>query len=179
MQTVAGIFHDRSTAIQAVNDLLQANIPSESVIFLSGDCPDHVENLPTTDAEADGMGKVMGGFVGDVTGAGAGFGLGSGIAALMVPGVGPILAAGIGAATLLGLGGAAVGAAVGNAAEHKLDTGVPRDDVEFYRHLLAQRRSIVIVEANTTEQAERARNILDAHGGIDTATAHREWRNVA
>src|SRR5690348_4787739 len=113
MQTVAGVFTNRMAADAAINDLLQLNIPVESLTFLSGDCPDfEAESLPTTDTESDGMGKTLGAYVGGVTAASAGLGLGSGIAALMVPGVGPILAAGIGAAALLGLGGAAVGGAI-------------------------------------------------------------------
>jgi len=180
MQTVAGIFTERATANQAIDDLLQAGIPTESIIFLSGDCPNlNLATVPTTDAESDGMGKTIGAFLGGVSGASAGLGLGSGIAALMVPGVGPILAAGIGAAAILGLGGAAVGGAIGDASEHKLDTGVPRDDVEFYRELLRQGRTIIIVEAVTTEQAERARNLLDAHSALDLATARESWRPAA
>jgi hypothetical protein len=180
MQSIAGIFADRATANQAINDLLQAKVPVESIVFLSGDCPNlNTEMLPTTDAESDGMGEALGAYVGGVTAASAGLGLGSGIAALMVPGVGPILAAGIGAATLLGLGGATIGGAIGAASEHKLDTGVPRDQVEFYRDLLRQRRTIVIVDAETSEQAERSRNILDACGGTDPAIVRREWRPAA
>ena len=180
MQTVAGIFTDRATANQAINDLLQAGIPVESIIFLSGDCPNrNLEVLPTTDAESDGMGKTIGAFIGGVSGASAGLGVGSAVASLMVPGVGPILAAGIGAAALLGLGGAAVGGAIGDSSEHKLDTGVPRDEVELYRHLLRQGHTIVIVEAITTEQAERAQNLLDAHHALDFASARQSWRPAA
>ena len=172
MQTEVGIFNSRQTAEQAVRQLLDVGIPSGSITFLSGECADsELEHIPTTDTERDGMGKTMGAFLGGVTGAGAGLGLGSAVASLVIPGVGPIIAIGIGAAALLGLGGAAAGTSIGGSSETALDQGTPRDDVPLYHHLLKNRRSLVVVNVDSEEQARTTRRLLDQRGAenIDDA----------
>jgi hypothetical protein len=121
--------------------------------------------VPVTDAESPGIGKAISSYLGGAIGAGAGFGLGSAAASLLVPGVGTIFAIGIGAAALLGVGGAAVGAAVGKETETELDEGVPRDDVESYRRLLQQGRSLVIVSVDSDNKAAQVRSFLEEHGG--------------
>ena len=80
---------------------------------------------------------------------------------------------------LLGIGGAAVGAKVGDSSEHRLDTGVPRDDLELYRELLKQGRSLVIVEAASDEQVSVIRDILDRNGSEDVNAARTQRRRVA
>ncbi len=132
--------------------------------------------VPTTDAEAPGMGEALGTYVGGVIGASAGLFLGSAVASLAVPGVGPVFAAGLGAAAALGLGGAVAGHSVGEAAEHALEEGVPRDDVQFYRDLLKQGRSVVIGMAQSDEQATATREVMKAHGAEDTDAARRHWQ---
>jgi hypothetical protein len=136
-------------------------------------------SVPTTDAEGDGMGEGMGAVVGGSVGAGAGLGLGSAIASLMVPGVGLIFAAGLGAAALLGVGGAAVGAVVGKASEEKLDAGIARDDVAFYRELLKQGRSLVICDCESDEQEADAVFILQNNGAEDTDAVRKRWMSAA
>jgi len=112
-------------------------------------------------------------------GAGAGLYLGSALASMAVPGVGPILAAGIGAAAALGLGGAAVGGTVGNATEHAMDEGVPKDDVVVYRELLRRRRSLVIVNVDSEELADRARAVMQQNGTEDVETFRKEIKDAA
>jgi hypothetical protein len=172
MQSIVGIFSSRMAAGQAVRGLLARSLSPRSISFLSGEAGTaQVENLPTTDAERDGMGEAVGAVVGGAVGAGAGLSLGSAVASLFVPGVGPIFAIGLGAAALLGLGGAAAGAKAGDASEHTLDTGVPRDDVSFYRELLKRGRSIVIAEVDIEDQASAAREIFERRGGENRGRA--------
>ena len=180
MQTVVGIFAGRSDANRAVEQLIQAGVSPEHIIFLSGERPDaELPQVTTTDAERDGMGKTMGTPVGASTGAGAGLSLGSALASLMVPGVGPIMAAGFGATALLGIGGAAVGAKLGDDSEHQLDTGVARDDVELYRELLRQHRSVIVVEADSDTAADAARAILTHAGAEDIDTGRKQFHRAA
>src|SRR5689334_18762582 len=130
MHNVIGIFRECATADRAVRELLQAGIPQDQIVFLTGlDAAAQTASLPTTDGEPEGMGKAVGELVGGAAGASAGLALGSVLASLLVPGVGPIMAAGIGAAALLGLGGAVAGAKLGHESEDALDQGVPKDDV--------------------------------------------------
>ena len=174
MHNLAGIFGECATADRAVRELLDAGIPQGRIIFLTGlDAAAKAAELPTTDAEPEGMGKTVGGYVGAVTGGSAGLALGSALASLFVPGVGPIMAAGIGAAAVLGLGGAAAGAKIGHESEDALDQGVPKDDVFLYRDLLKQGRSLIVVEAENDHQISAAREILKRYGSEDVDQARK------
>src|SRR5438034_7798974 len=130
MKSIVGVFTSCAAADRAVREMLDKGIPPQSLIFLTSEqLPAEVERVPTTDAEAHGMGKAIGAFVGGVVGASARLGLGSAVASLVVPGVGTILAAGIGAASLLGLGGAVAGEEIADRSEAAMEQGVPRDAV--------------------------------------------------
>ena len=177
MHTLVGIFRSRNLAETSVDALLKAGVPESSITFLTPDSgPREIEGVQTTDAEAPGMGKTMGAYLGGVMGAGAGLSLGSAVASLLVPGVGPIMAAGLGAAALLGLGGATVGGTLGHSSEDALDMGMPRDDVFFYRDLLKQGSSLVIVNTQTDDGAASVRSILDHKGAEDVDAARQQWR---
>ena len=175
METVVSVFKSRSAAEQAAHDLMKSGVFNDRIIFLTGEHAEgEVDSLPTTDAEAEGMGKTMGSYLGGVMGASAGLSLGSVLASLFVPGVGPIMAAGIGAAAVLGLGGAAAGATVGDSTEKALSTGVPRDDVPLYHELLRQRRSLVLVSADSEQAIDLAQSVLKDHGGQDVEDERKE-----
>jgi hypothetical protein len=136
-----------------------------------------LQSVPTTDAEAPGMGKTLSGYIGAVIGGGIGAGVGSVLGSLLVPGVGPVLAVGLGAAAVLGVGGAAVGAKLGEETEEALDQGVPRDDVLFYRELLRRGTSLVITSVDSEEMADAARLVLDRHHALDADHARRMWES--
>jgi hypothetical protein len=179
MQTAVGIFRSRSSAERAIKALLDSGISSQSIIFLSGEQSERgLKSVPTTEGEPDGMGPAMGALVGGAVGASAGLSLGTAIASLVVPGVGPVLAAGLGAAAALGLGGAVAGGEIGDATEKKLDVGVPRDEVSLYRELLKRKRSVVIVNTNSSDQAALANSIFEQNDGEDAATAHQHLHDV-
>jgi hypothetical protein len=180
MQTIVGIFRTRAAADQALNGLVKSGLPQQSIIFLTGDQPQaEIASLPTTDAEPDGMGKTLGSYVGGIVGGGAGLYLGSALASLVVPGVGPILAFGIGAAAALGLGGAVAGGTIGNATEHAMDEGVPKDDVVLYRGLLKRGRSLVIVDVDSEELASVARAVMQQNGTEDIETFRKNLTDAA
>jgi hypothetical protein len=80
---------------------------------------------------------------------------------------------------VLGLGGAAIGAKAGEVAEHSLDTGVPRDDVTFYRELLKRGRSLVITNLEDEKTAETAKSIIEQRGGENVNEARKELRTAA
>ena len=99
MQTVVGVFRSRPAAEQSLKAILEMGIPPPSIIFLSGEqSAPGVATVPTTDSEAEGMGKAVGAVVGGAAGIGTGLSLGAAAASLIVPGVGTILGAGMGAA---------------------------------------------------------------------------------
>ncbi|MGH9882702.1 MAG: hypothetical protein ACRD6N_14800, partial [Pyrinomonadaceae bacterium] len=107
MESVAGIFTSRVKAEQAVSRIKSLGILDERIVLLMPHtAPEEAEAaVSTTDAEAPGIGKALGGTVGGAIGAASGATLGAAAASLMVPGVGPVLAAGILGAAVLGLGG--------------------------------------------------------------------------
>jgi hypothetical protein len=112
-------------------------------------------------------------------GAGAGLSLGSAVASLLVPGVGTIFAIGLGAAALLGLGGAAAGAGLGESSELTADTGVPKDDVFFYRQLLKQGCSLVVAAVDIEDQAVAVRFVFEQHGAEDIDSARKKSQSAA
>jgi hypothetical protein len=189
MQSVIGIFPSVGSAERAVQGLSSIGMTERSIVFLSrGSREDNaagvlsdkeLDRVPTTDAEGDGMGKAMGALLGGAVGASAGLAGGTAIASLLVPGVGTIIALGMGAAAVLGLGGAAAGAKAGNAAEHAMDVGVPRDEVKFYHEVLRRGRSLVIANVDGEELAERARTVFKQEGGEDVGAARKEFEKAA
>lgn len=112
------------------------------------------------------FGATVGGFAGGATGLSAGV-----IAAtLLIPGVGPAFALGIGAAALLGLTGAGAGAAVGKAVAHDHTAPQPTpdgkcsDEAAFFREVLKEGRSLIVVRTESAELAKVASEILDRTG---------------
>ncbi len=177
MHTSIGIFVSGAEAEQAIRRLLNSGTPAQSINYFTGEfAPEQIESVRTTDAEAPGMGKVMGTYVGGVIGASTGLSLGSAVASVLIPGVGPIMAVGLGAAALLGAGGAAAGAAAGHASEDALNDGIPKDDIFFLRDLLKQGRSLVIVNSNDEDAVKSTRRILDEAGTEDAVAARRRWQ---
>ena len=189
MESVVGIFQSAASAEQAVEELLGSGIGHESIVFLSNEAPKHdgikaatqneLHKVPTTDAEGDGMGPAMGAVMGGALGASVGMTTGATMATLLVPGLGSIFAIGVGAAAALGLGGAAAGAKAGTVAEHSLDVGVPKDDVQFYHELLRRGRSIVIASVDSEGLASKAKEILKRQGSEDAAAARSELGTAA
>ena len=189
MESVVGIFHSVASAQQAVEGLLSTGVNRESIVFLSSESPEHsavlvsteekFDRVPTTDAEDDGMGKAVGALMGGAVGASAGLAGGAAIASLLVPGVGPIFAIGLGAAAVLGLGGAAAGAKAGDVAEHAMEDGVPKDDVQFYHAALRRGHSLVIANVDSEEHLEKARKVFKQNGSEDVDALRKELRTAA
>src|SRR6266496_302009 len=152
MQSVVGIFTSCAAADRAVREMLDKGIPPQSLIFLTSEqLPAQVEQVPTTDAEAHGMGKAIGAFVGGVVGASAG----------------------------LGLGGAVARQEIGDRSEDAMDQGVPRDDVLLCRELLKRRRTLVIANLQADDMAETARTIMQQNGAENIDEARKEIRKAA
>jgi hypothetical protein len=188
MQSVVGIFRSCALAESAVRGLVNHGIAPTSIVFLSTECPGELsreaveqklDEMPTTDAERDGMGKGVGALLGGAVGASAGLAGGAAVASMLVPGVGTIFAAGLGAAALLGLGGAAAGAKAGDVTEHALDIGVAKDDVAFYHELLKRGRSLVIATVEDEGSAKSAKLVYEQNQGEDIAAVRKEWRAAA
>jgi anti-sigma B factor antagonist len=159
METAIGVFSSRDRAGEAVKELRQQGVPEQAIVFLT-----RSENEAKTIAKQ--FGATVGGFVGGATGMSAGV-----VAAtLLLPGIGPVFALGFGAAALLGLAGAGAGATVGSAASRDAEAPRPTPDKEcsedaaFFREVLKEGRSLIVIRTESREIATTACSVLDRSG---------------
>lgn len=155
METSIGVFISRTTAEKALNDLLSKNVPNDSIFFLTrADSDATFRDLDEKYAQA---------FAGGTTGM-----ILATVMMLAVPDVGQVVGVGFGAAALLGLVGAGAGLAVGKVVEG-VRPRPPADeeslnDAAFFRQVLQQNRSLVIVRTDSQEIAKTASGVLDRLG---------------
>jgi anti-sigma B factor antagonist len=145
METAIGVFDSPERAKEAVRELLVSKVPQDSIIFLT---------RSGTDAEVVGK-ELSAGTVTGVTGVSVGA-----IAAsmLLVPGIGGIVfGLGLGAATLLGLIGA-------ESRKAEQAQGKAAEDAEFFRGVLKEGHSLIVVRTESTDTARAACGILDRLG---------------
>ncbi len=161
METTIGVFSSRDDAEGAVKELLQRGVPEESIVFLT-----------RSEGAAKTIAKELGTFVGGFVGGAAGMTTGLVAASLLLPGIGTVFALGIGAAALLaGAGaGAGAGSAVGSGATHDGHAPKPTavedcsEDIAFFREVLREGRSLIVVRTESQELATAACTILDRRG---------------
>ena len=166
METAIGVFASRDQAQQAVKELRKRNVPEESIVFLT-----------RSEGEANTIAKELGTFVGGFVGGAAGVTTGIVAASLLLPGIGTVFALGIGAAALLtGAGaGAGAGSVLGTAATREANAAKPTtdekssEDVAFFREVLKEGRSLIVVRTESQELAASACEVLDRLGlGFDS-----------
>lgn len=119
------------------------------------------------DASGAATGAVTGGVVGGAAG------LAASLMGLAIPGIGPIIAAGPIVATLSGAG---VGAVAGGLIGGLTDMGVSKTDAEYYAESVRRGGALVTVRADDS-RAERAAEIMRAHGAIDIERRAEQWRD--
>jgi len=157
MDTAVGVFSSRDRAEQAVKELLEEGVPEKSIVFLT-----------RSESEAKQIGKEFGTYVGGFAGGATGMTAGVVAATLLLPGIGPIFALGFGAAALLGLAGAGAGATVGSAVAGDQAASTPEEkcseDAAFFREVLKEGRSLIVVRAESADIATKACAVLDRLG---------------
>ncbi len=166
METAIGVFASRDRAEKAVKELLEQGVPEESLVFLT-----------RSETEAKTVAKELGTYVGGFVGGAAGMTTGAMAASLLLPGVGTVFALGFGAAALLGLAGAGAGARVGSAAVHDSTAPQPTsaeksaEDIAFFREVLKEGRSLILVRTDSAQLATSACAVLDRLGfGMERRT---------
>src|SRR5437870_12378821 len=162
VETAIGVFASRDRAEQAVGQLRRQGVPEQSLVFLT-----------RSKNEAETVGKEFGAYVGGFVGGAAGMSAGVVAATLLLPGIGPVFALGFGAAALLGLAGAGAGSTVGSAVSHDAEAPQPTpdekcaEDAAFFREVLKEGRSLIVVRTDSQQIAVVACGILD-HLGLST-----------
>jgi anti-sigma B factor antagonist len=159
METAIGVFASRDHAEEAVKELREHDVPQDAIVYLT-----------RSRTEAETVSKQFGATVGGFVGGAAGMSAGVVAATLLLPGIGPIFALGFGAAALLGLAGAGTGAGLGLVASHDSQAPQPTaedscsEDVEFFREVLKEGRSLTVVRTESQDTARMACEILDRLG---------------
>jgi anti-sigma B factor antagonist len=161
METTIGVFASRDDAEKAVKQLREKGVAEESIVFLT-----------RSENEARTVAKELGAYVGGFLGGAAGVTTGVVAATLLLPGIGTVFALGIGAAALLTGAGAGVGAgsAIGSGAAHDAKAPKPTavedcsEDIAFFREVLKEGRSLIVVRTESQELAASACTILDRLG---------------
>jgi hypothetical protein len=171
MEIVTGIFDSRQAAEKTFSELSTSpDFHRDNLLLLTPDPATKTFNIvPTDEGEQPGMGSAIGGVVGGAVGLAAG----AVLANLVFPGVGPILMMTLSAGS--GVGGAALGAAGGSAAERALSNGLPKDELFFYEDALRCGRSLIIAMANSNQEAERARSVMQRDGADSVDAAREKW----
>jgi hypothetical protein len=118
------------------------------------------------DASGAAAGAVTGGVVGGAAG------LAASLMGLAIPGIGPIIAAGPIVSLLTGAG---VGAVAGGLIGGLTDMGVSPPDAEYYAEAVRRGGALVTVRADDA-RAERAADIMRAHGAVDIERRAEAWR---
>src|SRR6202165_3034769 len=169
METAIGAFATRDHAEKAVKELHERRVPEESIVFLS-----------RSESEANTIAREVGAFVGGFAGGAAGMTTGVVAASLLLPGVGTAFGLGFGAAALLGLVGAGAGATVSSAAVSDANAPKPAtaetrpEDVAFFREVLTEGHSLIVVRTQSQELATSACEVLDRLGiGMQNRTPVR------
>ncbi|MGA8153630.1 MAG: STAS domain-containing protein [Terriglobales bacterium] len=159
METAIGVFSSRDHAEEAVKELQQRGVPEGSIVYLT-----------RSENEAKSIAKEFGAYVGGFVGGAAGMTTGVVAATLLLPGIGTVFALGFGAAALLGLAGSEAGSRMGSAAADDASAPVPTptedcaEDVAFFREVLKEGRSLIVVRTESQELAAAACSVLDRLG---------------
>jgi anti-sigma B factor antagonist len=159
METAIGVFASRDHAEGAVKELRERGIPEQSIVFLT-----------RSESDSKTIAKEFGAYVGGFVGGAAGMTTGVVGATLLLPGIGTIFALGFGAAALLGVAGAGAGATVASAVAREGNEPQPTsdekcsEDVAFFREVLKEGRSLIVVRTESQELAASACAVLDRLG---------------
>ena len=170
---VYGIYSSVSAAENTVDTLVQQGFRSQDISVLMPDnrgTRDFAAEKDTKAPEGTTTGATAGGVIGGTLGVLAGIG------ALAIPGLGPFIAAG---PIMGGLAGLGVGGAVGGLIGALVGMGIPEYEAKRYEGRLKSGGVLLSVHCDTSQQIDRAKDILKATGGEDIASASESSSNVA
>jgi len=168
VETAIGVFATRELGQDAMRQLIEENVPHESIVFLSRSEP-----------EVKTFCKHLGATIGGYMGLAVGMTMGVGAAVLLAfPATWHMFALGFGSAAVVGVAGAGAGALMGNllAREHsgaKISSDRALVDEEtLCGDLQKEWRSLIVVRTQAQETAQVACRVL----GPSLLNAEREIR---
>lgn len=160
-----GIFPSHAAAANAVDRLHAAGFSNDDVSVLLADKQSSKEfaaEKNTKAPEGTTAGLLGGGTLGGT------LGLLAGLGALAIPGVGPLIAAGPIMGALAGLG---IGSAVGGLVGALVGMGIPEYEAKRYEGRLSDGGILVSVHCESSEEIDRAKDVLKQAGGEDIASS--------
>ena len=160
-----GIFHSHDAAAAAVDHLNAAGFSHDDVSVLMADkqgSKDFAAEKNTKAPEGTTAGVLGGGALGGT------LGLLAGLGALAIPGVGPLIAAGPIMGALAGLG---IGGTVGGLIGALVGMGIPEYEAKRYEGHVNAGAVLVSVHCDSSEEIDRAKDLLKAAGGEDIASS--------
>jgi len=158
VDTAIGVFDLRERAEQAVRELIQHQIPEQSIMFLT-----------RSESEAMSFGKDMGTYAGGFLGGAVGTTAGCvGAALALIPGFGQVFALGVGGAALLGYLGSKAGASIAKGLADEANAPKPasesQEDAAYLLEVLKSGKSVVLVRTDYHDVAAAASALLDRLG---------------
>jgi hypothetical protein len=169
---VFGIYPSVASAEAAVDSLMQARFPSADISVLLPDqesSKEFAHKKDTKAPEGTTTGATTGGVIGGTLGVLAGIG------ALAIPGLGPFIAAG---PIMGGLAGLGVGGAVGGLIGALVGMGIPEYEAKRYEGRLRSGGVLLSVHCDTSEEIDRAKDILKRTGADDISSAGESSQGV-
>jgi len=164
-KSVFGILKSRDQAENVVDRLKGAGFSNEDISVLFPDTSgtrDFAHEQETKAPEGATTGGTTGFIVGGVLGWLAGIG------SLAIPGIGPFIAAG---PIMAALSGAAVGTAIGGIAGALIGMGIPEYEAKRYESKIKEGNILVSIHTENSDEADRAKDILEAANAEDVATS--------
>jgi hypothetical protein len=162
-KAVFGIYSTRADVERAADQLAKSGFPVTDISVLLPESlgskeigTEKATKAPEGAAAGAGSGAILGGTLG----------LLAGIGALAIPGVGPLIAAGPIMAALAGIG---VGGAVGGFTGALIGMGIPEYEAKRYEGRLQKGGILLSVHCDTSEEIDRAKQILERTGGEDVS----------
>jgi anti-sigma B factor antagonist len=156
VETAIGVFSSREKAEDAVKSLLEHQVPEDRIIYLT-----------RSENEAKSMGKQLGARPDSLVAGGAGKPADVAAATIFtIPGVGPVFVLGSGATGWMEAAGTGTGAPIGAAAANDAYAPTPSDarfsqELDFFRSVLNEGYSVVVVRTESSQIASTACKILD------------------
>ena len=161
---VFGIYPSAPQAERAVDTLISAGFASANISVLLPDSrstKEFAHEKETKAPEGTTVGVTAGGVIGGTIGVLAGVGM------LAIPGLGPFIAAG---PIMAGLAGLGVGGAVGGLVGALVGMGIPEYEAKRYEGRVKGGGTLLSVHCDTSDQVNRAKDVLKASGAEDIAS---------
>jgi hypothetical protein len=172
-KAVYGIYNSVGQAESAVDTLLKAGFSNNDISVLLPDDESTREFAHKKDTKAP-EGTTTGGVAGGVIG--GTLGVLAGIGAIAIPGIGPFIAAG---PIIGGLAGLGAGGAVGGIIGALVGMGIPEYEATRYEGRLKKGGVLLSVHCDTSEEIDRAKDMLKNTGAEDVSSASESSDNVA